>query len=337
MIHARYFKKSSNNDIVDCLLCPHLCSLKKGQTGICRTRESNGEKLITLAYGNPVAVHVDPIEKKPLYHFLPAAKVFSLGTAGCNLRCLNCQNSEISQVAPEMISSLKYSPEKAVKTALELNCEGIAFTYSEPTVFFEYMIDTAKLARNVGLKTIVISNGFINSEPLQELIGVTDAFNIDLKAFDDGIYKNLCGAQLQPVLETIKAINNSNSWLEITNLLVTGYTDKIEIYRLMIQWLIENGFSEVPLHISRFFPSWKLSDSEPTSLKTMEDSYSVAIESGMKYVYTGNLRNNPHENTYCPQCNVLLIQREGYTTKTIAMLNGCCSKCGTTISGVWTK
>lgn len=337
MIDARYFEKLIEESAIKCLLCPHACVLKSGQTGICRTRTVDGDKLITKAYGNPVAIHVDPIEKKPLHHFLPAAKVLSFGTAGCNLRCLNCQNSEISQFAPDELAALDYSPSKIVSTAIDLKSDGIAFTYTEPTVFFEFMIDTAKLARAAGLKTIVISNGYINPEPLSELITVTDAFNIDLKAFDDETYKTLCGAKLQPVLETLKFILASGSWLEITNLLVSGYTDKLTEYQLMVQWLVENGFSEVPLHISRFFPSWKLIESEPTSIEAMESAFRAATDAGMKYVYTGNLRGNAHENTLCPVCRNVVIKREGFTANIEGLKEGLCSQCGTAIPGVWTK
>jgi len=336
MIKARYFEVLADNT-VKCLLCPHACILKNGQTGICHSRINEEGTLFTNAYGNPVAVHLDPIEKKPLYHFLPASKVLSFGTAGCNFRCLNCQNADISQVAPDEIESLDYSPDKLVKMALEHKSEGIAFTYTEPTVFFEYMYDTAALAQKAGLKTIMISNGFINAEPLTDLIKVMDAFNIDLKSFNDSTYKTLCGGQLSPVLHTIKTIRDSGKWLEITNLMVTGYTDKPVEFRSMVDWLVQNDLNDVPLHISRFFPAYKLMDSQPTSLSDIEDAYNIAVEAGIQYVYTGNIRNEAHENTLCPECGSLLVMREGYTAEVTGLTNNTCTKCGGIVPGVWIK
>jgi len=337
MIKARYFEEMKALGAVKCLLCPHGCILKEGQTGICRTRTMESGTLYTKAYGNPVAVHVDPIEKKPLYHFLPASKVLSFGTAGCNFRCLNCQNDDISQVSPDEAASLDYSPEKIVQTALDLNSDGVAFTYTEPTVFFEYMFDTAALAHKAGLKTLMISNGYINSEPLKELLPVIDAFNIDLKAFDDSIYRNLCGGQLEPVLNTLKTIKESGKWLEITNLMVTGFTDDEAGFRKIIEWLNENDFNEVPLHISRFFPAFKLMDSQPTSVSAIESAYTIAKQEGIQFVYTGNLRNEAHEDTICPSCKHPLVTRSGYTAKVVGMTDDKCSECGKVIPGVWKR
>ncbi|HPB01492.1 MAG TPA: AmmeMemoRadiSam system radical SAM enzyme [Bacteroidales bacterium] len=336
MIKARYFEELPDGS-VKCRLCPHACILRNGQSGICRTRINEGGVLYTMAYGNPVAVHIDPIEKKPLYHFLPSSKVLSFGTAGCNFRCLNCQNADISQAAPNDVSALDYSPEKVVKTAREHSVDGIAFTYTEPTVFFEYMYDTAFLAQKAGIKTLMISNGYINQEPLKDLVGVMDAFNIDLKSFNDSTYKTLCNGSLQPVLDTIKTIRDSGKWLEITNLMVTAYTDKTDEFSQMISWLIENDFTEVPLHISRFFPAHKLLDSQPTNPAVIEQAFHMATSAGMKYVYTGNIRNEAHENTQCPDCGNLLVKREGYTTKVSGMTENKCNKCGRIIPGVWIK
>lgn len=337
MIKARYFETLEDQKSVRCLLCPNKCVLKNGQTGICRTRFAEENVLYTQAYGNPVAVHLDPVEKKPLYHFLPASKVLSFGTAGCNFRCLNCQNADISQVSPDDIQALDYNPEKLVRTARELNAEGIAFTYTEPTVFFEYMYDTAFLAQQAGIKTMMISNGYINQEPLKELLKVMDAFNIDLKAFDDDIYKELCGGKLDSILETLTTIRDSGKWLEITNLMVTGYTDKLDKFSEMASWLTEKGFGEIPLHISRFFPAYKLADSDPTSVTVIEKAYKAALAAGIKYVYTGNLTTGAHENTLCPDCGNTIVSRAGYTAKITGLADNKCSKCGRVIPGVWTK
>jgi len=336
MVKARYSEELPDKT-VKCLLCPHACVLKDGQSGICRTRQNEDGVLYSKAYGNPVAIHLDPVEKKPLFHFLPSSKVLSFGTAGCNLRCLNCQNADISQVTPDDIPALDYSPEKIVKTALEHSADGIAFTYTEPTVFFEYMYDTAFLAKEAGIKTIMISNGFINREPLNELLKVIDAFNIDLKAFDESIYRNLCGGQLEPVLNTILAICESGKWLEITNLMVTGYTDNAADFGSMADWLVRNGFSDVPLHLSRFFPAHKLMDSQPTSIEAMEKCYKTALDAGLNYVYTGNLRTEAHENTFCPKCKQLLVSRSGYHAEIVGLNENRCSKCGLDIPGFWSK
>ena len=334
---ARYFEEITDIKAIKCLLCPNSCVLKEGQSGICRTRFVDTGVLYTQAYGNPVAVHLDPIEKKPLYHFLPASKVLSFGTAGCNFRCLNCQNADISQVAPDDVHALDFSPEKLIQTAVDIHSNCIAFTYTEPTVFYEYMFDTAALAKKHGLKTIMISNGFINEAPLKDLLSVMDAFNIDLKAFDNDTYRKLCGGQLNPVLNTLKTIKNAGKWLEITNLMVTGYTDKEAAFSNMVSWLVDNGCSEIPLHISRFFPAYQLMDSEPTSINVMEKCYQIAIDRGIKFVYTGNLRTEAHENTLCPECGNLLVRREGYTTTVVGLNDHSCAKCGHIIPGVWTK
>lgn len=334
LIKARYYEEMPD-DIVKCMLCPHECTLKNGQSGICRTRVNDGGTLYTTAYGNPIAIHIDPVEKKPFYHFYPSSKVLSFGTAGCNFRCLNCQNADISQTAPDDLNSLDYSPEKIIKTAREHNVESIAFTYTEATVFYEYMYDTAVLAKQAGLKTMVISNGFINPKPLKDLINVIDAFNIDLKAFDDKIYMKLCGGKLNPVLNTLNIILESGKWLEITHLMVTNYTDKADEFSKMTDWLVKNNFSNTPLHISRFYPAHKLMDLQPTDVNAMETCYKIAIDAGIKYVYTGNLRTQAHENTYCSNCKQLLISRVGFTAKNSGMENGKCSNCKQEVFGEW--
>ncbi|NLL28170.1 MAG: AmmeMemoRadiSam system radical SAM enzyme [Bacteroidales bacterium] len=336
IIKAKYFESLPDNN-VKCALCAHKCLLKNGQNGICRTRINKNGTLYTVAYGNPIAIHIDPIEKKPLYHFLPSSKVLSFGTAGCNFRCLNCQNDSISQTSPENLSSLNFSPQKIVDLAIEHKSDGIAFTYTEPTVFYEYMLDTAKLAKQAGLTTMAISNGFINEKPLLELIDFVDAFNIDLKAFDENIYKTLCGAKLEPVLNTIKTIKNSGKWLEITNLMVTGYTDNLDNFQKMIDWLIANKCDDTPLHISRFFPAYKLSNTQATDINIIEQAFNIAKKSGIKYVYTGNLHNNSHENTFCHNCGSLLISRNRYSTKIENLKGNKCGKCETQIPGIWIK
>jgi pyruvate formate lyase activating enzyme len=334
-LHEAMFYEQYAEGIVLCKLCPHSCKLQNGQIGICRTRTSDGTKLYTLAYGNPVALHLDPMEKKPLYHFYPGSAILSLGTAGCNFRCLNCQNYSISQVSPKDISSLSYTPEAIVETALELGSKFIAYTYTEPTVFYEFMFDTAKLAQKKGIKNVMITNGYIQPEPLDLLLTVMDAFNIDLKAFNKQTHRKLTGGELEPVLSSLKQVHKSGRWLEITNLMVTGYTDKLDEFTQMVDWLLENDFASVPLHISRFFPAYKLANSTPTDVHIIEQARQIAIEKGIKFVYTGNIPTDPGQNTYCPTCQTLLIERQYYNTQVKHLVGGKCEKCGTEIPGVW--
>ncbi|MCX7697759.1 MAG: AmmeMemoRadiSam system radical SAM enzyme [Bacteroidales bacterium] len=331
---AKFYEKIADG-IIQCLLCPHHCKLQKDQIGICRTRISDGNDLYTLAYNNPIALHLDPIEKKPLYHFFPTSKILSLGTAGCNFRCLNCQNYSISQVSPRDVSSLNYTPEQIVNTAIELNVKFIAYTYTEPTVFYEYMYDIAKLAHAHGIKNVMITNGYIEEEPLNQLLENMDAFNIDLKSFNKQTYRKLCGGDLDAVLRTIKKVHQSKRWLEITNLMVTDYTDNLDEFSQMIDWLLENGFAEVPLHISRFFPAYKLSHSRPTDISIIKKARQIAIEKKISYVYTGNIPGDEGQNTYCPSCKSLLIERNYYNVRLVNISNGACLTCGQKIPGVW--
>lgn len=285
------YQKSLEGQREQCLLCPHDCVLKDGQTGICRTRENVGGTLYSNAYGNPCSVAVDPIEKKPLYHFLPGSRILSIATAGCNLRCLNCQNWSISQVKPSEISAFELSPEAVVDLALKEGTESVAFTYTEPTVYYEYMLDTAKLARLKGVKTVMVSNGYINPEPLKELCAYLDAANIDLKVYDDSTYQKLTKATLNPVLESLQILKSEGVWLEITNLLVPGFSDDpIRLFDLC-NWLVIHGFSDTPLHFSRFFPNHKLPNTPPTPLANLKLAYQIAKNAGIRHVYLGNVPN----------------------------------------------
>ncbi len=286
---TKYYEKL-NNGKVECTLCPHQCELSNGQTGICNARKNINGELESLTYGKPVAIHIDPIEKKPLYHFLPGSTTLSFGTAGCNFHCKNCQNSSISQASPDSIGFNAATPEQIVATAIKNNCKSISYTYTEPTVFYEFMLETAKLAHEKGLKNVMVSNGYINPEPLKELIPYLDAANIDLKCFNDSLYRKITTGNLQPVLNTLTTLKNSNVWLEITNLIIPGYTDDLKMIEEMCDWLVANGFQEVPLHFSRFFPSYKMQDIEPTPIETVEKAAQIAKSKGIKYVYLGNVR-----------------------------------------------
>lgn len=318
-----------------CRICPNECVLKEGELSKCNNRKVHGSKLYTLAFGNPCSVNVDPVEKKPLYHFLPGSKAFSIATAGCNLVCLNCQNWTISQTSPDKTRNYDMMPKKVVEECIKNNCSSIAYTYSEPTSFYEYVFETATLAKSAGVKNIFKSNGYINSEPLKKLCSVIDAANIDLKAFSESTYLKLTGGKLQPVLDSLKVLKDMGIWLEITNLIIPDWTDNLDGIRNMCRWLSENGFKNTPLHFSRFYPLHKLEQLPPTPVEILNTAFSIATDEGLKYVYTGNVPGNEISNTKCPSCNSNIIVRQGYRISTNTIIAGKCNKCGSTIEGVW--
>jgi pyruvate formate lyase activating enzyme len=318
-----------------CRICPNECVLKEGELSKCNNRKVHDSKLYTLAFGNPCTVNVDPIEKKPFYHFLPGSKAYSIATAGCNLVCLNCQNWTISQISPDKTRNYDLLPERVVEECKGNNCRSIAYTYSEPTTFYEYTFETATLARNAGVKNIYKSNGYINTEPLKKICSVIDAANIDLKAFSESSYLKLTGGKLQPVLDSLKVIRDMGVWLEITNLVVPGWTDNPDDIRNMCKWLNANGFKNTPLHFSRFYPMHKLEQLPPTPVEILNRAYQIATEEGLKYVYTGNVPGSEISNTKCPSCNSTLVVRQGYRIETNKITGGKCNKCGSKIEGVW--
>ncbi|MBN2520052.1 MAG: AmmeMemoRadiSam system radical SAM enzyme [Bacteroidales bacterium] len=320
---------------VKCLICPNECTIKENETGDCRNRINYEGKLYSIAYGNPCAVHVDPIEKKPLYHFLPNAKAYSIATAGCNLACLNCQNWEISQTSPKETRNYDLMPEKVVEQAILNKCETIAYTYSDPISFYEYTIDTSKIAQEKGIKNLIVTAGYINEEPLRNLCKYIDAANVDLKSFSNDIYMKLNGGTLQPVLNTLKIIAEENVWLEITNLIVPGWTDDLAMIKKMCEWLCNNGLSNYPLHFSRFHPSYKLTQLPSTPIYTLEKAKEIALNAGIKYVYIGNVPGSDAQNTNCPQCNKVLIERKGYSILQNNIQDNKCKYCKTKIPGVW--
>lgn len=329
---AKYYEKLDKDKVV-CTLCPHACVLESGDMGLCNARKNENGELISLTYGKLIAVHIDPIEKKPLYHFKPNSQTFSIGSAGCNLHCQNCQNSSISQ---KSIFEHKYkeaSPEQIVNWAIQNKCNSISYTYTEPTVFYEMVLETAKIAHQKGLQNIIVSNGFINQEPLLELIPFIDAANIDLKCFHDSIYHEITTARLQPVLQTLQTLKEKGVWLEITNLVIPGFTDDFKMIEQMCDWFVSSGFEDVPLHFSRFYPSYKMSDVLPTSKETLEKAYKIAKDKGLKYVYLGNIQTDK-TNTYCPYCHAKIIERNGYQASAKSF-KGKCPKCGKKINGVF--
>jgi MEMO1 family protein len=326
------FYKSINETTVQCMLCPNYCVLKNGQTGTCLTRKAENGKLMSLSYGKLVAIHMDPIEKKPLYHFYPGSQTLSIGSAGCNLHCKNCQNSHISQSKPQDMQYIEASPEQLVNKAISMGCKTISYTYNEPTVFYEYVYETAKLAHEKGLKNVIVSNGYINQEPLKKLLPYIDAANIDLKCFKDSIYKEMSQAQLEPILQTLKTIKDSGVWLEITNLIIPTWTNNMDMIKEMCVWLVDKGFEETPLHFSRFFPAYKMQDVPATSIDDLNKAFDIATEQGIKYIYLGNVRSED-VITKCANCKHALISRKGYNAIISEGFSGTCPKCGAVIPG----
>jgi pyruvate formate lyase activating enzyme len=319
---------------VKCELCPTECVLGDYQVGSCNVRINRGGDLYSLVYGKPCAVHVDPIEKKPFYHFLPATDAFSIATVGCTLGCKFCQNWEISQAKPEESDHMDLPPDAVVRGALINGCQSVTFTYTEPTVFYEYMYDTAVLARKSGLRTNMHSCGYINERPLRELAKLLDAADIDLKAFTEDFYGRICGGRLRPVLDSIVTLREEGVWLELTNLVIPTLNDDLKKVREMCLWIIENAGPDVPIHFSRFFPHYKLKNLPPTPVRTLVDVYRTARDAGMRYVYIGNMRSRA-ESTFCHSCGVLLIRRVGYHVPENRLKQGRCPDCNTSIPGVW--
>ncbi len=333
---ARFWKKGENGAVV-CTLCPRECVVRDGARGYCGVRENRKGTYHTLVWGNPCALGVDPIEKKPLYHFLPGAKAFSLATAGCNMKCRFCQNWNISQARPEQTRNTDLPPAAIVEMAVEQKCKTIAFTYNEPVVFAEYVFDTAKLAQEKELRPLIVSNGFINAEPMAELCKVLSAVKIDLKGFTEEFYEKATEAQLKPVLETLLLLKKLGLWFEVVNLIIPTLNDKADDIRSMCKWMKKELGADVPLHFSAFYPMYKLRNLPRTPDETMFAAYDIARDEGLRYVYVGNVRPAGHkgEKTYCPGCGKVVIDRSAYVVSDVRMKDGKCAFCGTAIAGVW--
>ena len=274
---------------VECTLCPHHSRIAEGKTGVCRSRKNQGGVLVSEVYGKPCSLAIDPIEKKPLYHFHPGTTCLSLACTGCNFRCLNCQNHDISQAAPADVNHYELSPEDVVALCLKHHCPGIAYTYTEPLTYLEYIIDCARLAHEAGLWNILVTAGYVCQEPLADLLPYLDAANVDLKSFSDDIYNRVSGGHLQPVLDTILAMKQAGVWVEITNLVIPGINDDMDMIRQMCRWLADNDLANAPLHFSRFFPRYKMQDVPPTPIATLKAAKQIAEEEGIKHVYLGNV------------------------------------------------
>jgi len=320
MKEGLYYEVKGKN--VQCHICPNNCIISPSKFGICKARKNVNSKLIAWTYGKPCSLSIDPVEKKPLFHFYPGKRVYSFSTTGCNLKCKFCQNWNTSQAFLEDVPYKEMKPKQIVDDALENNCDMIAYTYTEPTIFYEFVLDTAKLAHKKGLKNITVTNGFINQKPLKRLYKYIDGVNVDLKAFNDDYYRKICGARLKPVLETIKTLSKMDVWLELTNLIVPGHNDDMKEIKKMCEW-IKDLDDSIPLHFSRFFPCYKMADVKPTPQKTLMDAYKIAKKVGLKYVYVGNMFVDKEDDTFCPKCDKVLVKREGFIASDVKKKCSC--------------
>lgn len=336
MHKASFFEKGENTSVF-CRLCPRNCHINEGDKGFCKVRLNSGGELFSLNYGIIPAMHSDPVEKKPLYHFHPGENIFSIGSYGCNLTCKNCQNAEISQFGIPAMAHEKYDPADIVELIENKGERLLAFTYNEACVYYEFMLDTAILAKSRGMQTVLVSNGYINHEPLERLLPYIDACNIDLKFFSPALYAEISGGKLQPVLKTIQNIFDRGTHLEITQLIITGINDKEEQCEPLVKWMLTSGMHDIPLHFSRFFPRHKMSGTAATEANTVLRLREMALHMGMKYVYTGNLSDNKGSNTYCPECGTGLVFREGFQAeiKNLQAQSSNCSNCSHKIYGIW--
>ncbi len=323
---ARFWK--AEGDRVRCELCPHLCKIADGKAGVCGVRENRDGKLYTLIYGRASSVTPDPIEKKPLFHFHPGTQVLSFGTVGCNFSCPFCQNYSISQAKPKDAYLKNVDPKEIVPLLKKYRCEGVSWTYNEPTIWHEFTFDCSKLVKEAGYYTCYVTNGYINEEPLREIAPYMDAMNIDLKSMDDEFYKRLCKAKVQPVLDTIVLARELGIHIELTNLVIPGENDSKGNFEELASWVVENVGPDVPMHFSRFHPDYMMLDHPRTPLKTLEMAYTIARDAGLKYVYVGNVPTNERENTYCPNCGTLVIQRWGFSIAKYDLEGDQCGKCG---------
>ena len=331
---ARYYDKMAGNKI-RCRLCPRRCAVASGKRGFCRVRENRKGAYYTLAYSNPCTIHIDPIEKKPLFHFFPATTALSLALAGCNFTCKNCQNWDISQSRPDDTYNYPVPPGEMADLALEFKSPTIAYTYTEPSVFFEYVLDTSREARAKGVRNIIKSNGYLNPEPMKELIPHLDAANIDLKGFREDFYRDITGGTLAPVLETIKLLKKEGVWLEITNLVIPGKNDAEDMVNELCAWIRDELGPDIPLHFSRFYPQYKLANLPPTPTDTLDRIRDAARKAGLNYVYIGNVPELDGENTSCPDCKKVLIERQGFDVRQNHIIKGKCKFCHKEIPGRW--
>ncbi|MBW1759196.1 MAG: AmmeMemoRadiSam system radical SAM enzyme [Deltaproteobacteria bacterium] len=336
MKEAKFYEKLANEKI-QCHLCAHECVINPGKRGICMVRENQAGVLYSLVYGKIISQSVDPIEKKPLFHFLPGTLSFSIATVGCNFQCLHCQNYDISQYPrfhEKKIIGDDLTPTEIVARARSSHSASIAYTYTEPTIFSEFAYDTAVLAREKGIRNVYVSNGFMTDASATAMAEVLDGDNIDLKSFSDDFYRKVCKAKLQPVLDTIVRMKQLGVWVEVTTLIIPGLNDSDSELKEIANFIKGVG-PEIPWHVTAFYPTYKMLDRSPTSIATLRRAREIGKEAGLRYVYTGNIPGDPGENTYCYACNELLIERVGFTVRQNNLKDGCCHKCGAQIDGVW--
>lgn len=323
------------NREVQCVLCPKHCIVGAGQSGDCRARVNLDGELVAATYGFLCAMHVDPVEKKPLFHFMPGSTTFSVASAGCNLHCLNCQNWEISQAAPDEVPAHAVPPARLIELTRRYRCDSVSYTYTDPIVFYEYTLDSSRKAHQAGLKNILVSAGYINRKPLEELCKSIDAANIDLKAFSDRFYRDICGGTLRPVLEALVTAKNAGVMVEVTNLLMPTLNDDDVMITGLCRWVKANLGKETPLHFSRFSPRYRMQHLPATSESTLRKAREIALSEGLSHVYCGNLLNPEWTATYCPGCGKSLIRRSGFRVLENLVRQGRCSHCETVVHGVW--
>jgi pyruvate formate lyase activating enzyme len=331
------FYEYVNGGEVQCLLCPRECIIGDGERGFCRNRENQKGKLYTVVYGKPCAVNIGPIEKAPLYHFVPGHFRLCLTCASCNLRCKYCHNWHLSQKSLEELNHYSYTPQEIVQQAKNSRLQSISFTYTEPTVYYEYLYDISLMAKQMGMRTSIVSNGYINQEPLLKLLSVLSAVKIDLKGFSDKFYEEVCSGTLGPVLKSLTTVKKEKVWLEIVNLVVPTLNDDMKMIDEMCRWIKENLGLDTPLHFIRFFPDYKLTHLSPTPISTLEGAYETARRNGLRYVYIGNVPGHIYNSTFCPSCNRRIIHRTHFDILEINMMKGKCKFCNFPLEGIWTQ
>ena len=320
---------------IRCTICPKGCELDPGEIGDCRVRENMGSNIRCTTYAKPCSLNIDPVEKKPLYHFLPGSPILSLATAGCNLHCKQCQNWQISQLGQNHSNGSDIYPEDIADMAKKRMCPAIAYTYTEPLVSYEYTLDCCKAASEAGVKNVLVTAAFINPEPLRQICRYVDAANVDLKSFSDDFYREICDGRLQPVLQALTVMKECDVMLEVTHLMIPTLNDSAGETRQLCGWIVENLGESTPLHFSRFFPQNQLKHLPPTPEETILRAREIAIETGLKHVYTGNISDGAGESTWCPSCCKLLIERQGFHVVRNEISSGSCPDCGTPIIGIW--
>ena len=336
LTEGKYYRPTGPH--IQCTLCPLFCVIPEGEAGMCRVRVNRDRKLYTMVYGQPCSVAFHPMEQGPIFHAFPGSQCLGIATAGCNLRCKYCQNWQMSQFDAEETDNYDLPPERVVNLAKEKRCEIVVFAYTEPIIFYEYALDTAKIAKAEGLKTVMVTAGYVDVQPLKDLCKYMDVVRIDLKGFSEKFYKDVVGGTLQPVLTAAKTVYEDGTWLEIVDPLVPGYNDSPEEIQEMCSWMIENLGPEVPLHFLKFFPAYKMRNFPPTSEKVLSRSRQIAMDLGLNYVYVGNLPGHEGENTFCPNCGKRLIARVGYLGITENNISDDkCRFCGCPIPGIWTS